>query len=115
MSVLTIYTSQPASYNSRVFAEYLAATLEHPVLVLPLSEMPKPLPERLAPLRLERDELCQELAVIGWHLEQYASGLSLPDACHENGLLADREAKQGRLRAVVATLAAVQKGGLANG
>ncbi|MVN77825.1 hypothetical protein GO988_15950 [Hymenobacter sp. HMF4947] len=104
MPTLTIYTLAPPSYGARAFADYLATQLRSPVRLRPLSELPAPQGERRSSLRLERQELRQDLAVIGWHLEQYAQGRCLPDAGHQNGLLADRDALRSRLRAVERTL-----------
>lgn len=83
--------------------------------VKPLIDLPPPRPARLASLRVEQQELVQEEQTIRWTLDQYAQGLLLPDACHENGLLYQLDAVGSRLRAVTATLQALTVGGQTNG
>ena len=69
-----------------------------------LGQLPKPLPARVASLRLELAGLQQDERTIRWVLSQYAEGLRLPDPCREADLRADLNVTLWRLSAVTATL-----------
>ena len=69
-----------------------------------LGQLPKPLPARLASLRLEQAALQQDERTIAWVLSQYAEGRRLPDAAHEADLHADLDVTRWQLATVTATL-----------
>jgi hypothetical protein len=72
-----------------------------------LGQLPKPLPARVASLRLERAALQQIERTIRWVLGQYAEGLRLPDAARERDLRADLEVTRWQLSQVADKLRAV--------
>jgi hypothetical protein len=109
MKSLLLYAFCPAGVKLAELG--ITGTLARRVRVLPLAALPAPRPQRLRSLRQERDELRQDIKTIGWALQQYRSGARLPDAGHENGLQADLDASISRLRAVEATLRALEGGG----
>jgi hypothetical protein len=69
-----------------------------------LGQLPKPLPARVASLRLEQAALQQIERTICWVLSQYAEGLRLPDASHECVLRDDLDVTRWQLAGVAATL-----------
>jgi hypothetical protein len=77
------------------------------VRILPLGLLPPPRAGRVASLLLEQAALQQDERTIRWLLHQYAEHVLLPDACHENGLHYHLDAVCSRLRAVAATLQAI--------
>jgi hypothetical protein len=72
-----------------------------------LGQLPKPLPARLASLRLDLAGLLQIERTICWVLSQYADGRRLPDAAHERDLQADLDVTRWQLSGVQATLQAL--------
>jgi hypothetical protein len=112
MTFLRLYTSAPAHVKLANLG--LTGTLAKRVRLLPLSALIAPKPQRWYALCQERGELRQAVKTIGWSLQQYRSGAWLPDAGRENGLQADLDASISRLRAVEATLRALE-GGRGNG
>lgn len=108
MPTLRLYSSSPASVKLADLG--LTGQLARQVRLLPLSALPAPRPQRQHALRQERDELRADILTIGWSLQQYRSGAWLPDAGRENGLEADLDASISRLRAVEATLRALEAG-----
>jgi len=72
-----------------------------------LGQLPKPLPARVASLRLELAALLQIERTICWVLGQYAEGLRLPDPCHERDLRDDLCVTRWQLDQVRATLHAL--------
>jgi hypothetical protein len=108
MHSLRLYSSSPASVKLADLG--LTGTLARQVQVLPLTALPAPHPQRMHALRQERDALRADILTIGWSLQQYRSGAWLPDAGRENGLQADLDASTSRLRAVEATLRALEGG-----
>lgn len=109
MNLLRLYTSSPASVKLADLG--LTGTLAQKVQLLPLTALPAPQAQRRHSLRQERQELRTDIQTIGWSLQQYRSGAWLPDAGRENGLQADLDASISRLRAVEATLRALEGGG----
>ena len=75
-----------------------------------LGQLPKPLPARVASLRLELAALQQIERTIGWVLSQYAAGLRLPDAARERDLRADLDVTRWQLGQVQATLGELAAG-----
>jgi len=78
-----------------------------------LGQLPKPLPARMASLRLDLASLLQIERTIRWVLSQYAEGLRLPDAAHERDLRSDLDVILWETANVLAALQAV-KGGVAS-
>ncbi|MDO7853177.1 hypothetical protein [Hymenobacter convexus] len=112
--VINVYTSNPADQGLAGFAVALSHNLCRPVQLLPLSQLPLPDPLRRQALRVEHAELVESIAQVEHDLERLAYGDVPADAGRENGLKADLNALQTRLRAVNATLG-LGKGGEDNG
>jgi hypothetical protein len=75
-----------------------------------LGQLPKPLPARVASLRLDLASLLQIERTICWALSQYAEGRRLPDAARECDLRADLDVTRWQLATVTATLQALAAG-----
>lgn len=75
-----------------------------------LGLLPKPLPARVASLRLEQAALQQIERTIRWVLAQYAEGLRLPDPARERDLRADLDLTHWQLSQGQATLRALAAG-----
>ena len=72
-----------------------------------LGQLPKPLPARVASLRLELAALRQIERTLCWVLGQYAEHRRLPDAARERDLRADLELTRWQMRDVTAALEAL--------
>lgn len=109
MSLILLYTTSPTSLKLADLG--ITGQLQRRVKLLPFSDLPAPLPTRLASLRLERDALRRDIATATWHLALFQQGYYLPDACREQGMRAALAAWQARLHVVLATLQAQGAGG----
>jgi len=72
-----------------------------------LGQLPKPLPARVASLRLDLASLLQIERTICWVFSQYAEGLRLPDASRERDLRDDLSVTRWQLQQVTASLHAL--------
>jgi len=108
MATLHVYSSAPVTTSLACIFQHLSR-LGMPVVVQPLEAMPPALVPSRSWLRMrreERDALCQLLANIGLKLDRHEEGLLRLDAGEEQGLRAERDALQSRLRGVEAALRA---------
>jgi hypothetical protein len=108
MQPIRLYTSSPETLKLADLG--LSGHLATRVQLLPLTALPAPQPQRLVALRQERDEIRRDLAIAKWQLTQFATGSCRPDAGRQEGLKADVDALESRLRAIVLTLKAVGGG-----
>jgi hypothetical protein len=108
--VINVYTSNPADQGLAGFALALGHNLCRPVQLLPLTQLPAPDLLRRQALRVEREELLEQIAQTQHDLERFHFGEWAPDAGRENGLRFTLEALNNRLRAVDAILG-LGKGG----
>jgi len=114
MYTLRIYTS-----TSNVKLADLALGLDRlgqQVVLLPLSELPpRPAAGRPASLRLELQQLQEELTPIGELLDLHTLGARRLDAGTHQGLLARHDDLLSRKRGIERALAQLEKGGQHNG
>lgn len=105
MKFITVYSSRPETTQlACAFQGLRRAGLA--LVIRPLAARPTPSPTRKQRLRLlaERDEVCQLLATLGHKLDLIETGQLLPDAGEEQGLRAERDSLQARLRGLQAAL-----------
>lgn len=110
MSVITVYTSNPADQGLAGFVLALGHNLCRPVQLLPLSQLPAPDLLRRQRLRVERTELVEAIALAQHDLDRYTYGEAQPDASRESGLRFDLDALTNRLRGVD-TVLSTERGG----
>lgn len=115
MSPVTVYSSEPASFQVAT-AFFNLQRLGIVVVLRPLQELEQavatgPHPRRrLASLRVELEQVTLQLVDIGEQLEAHQNGSRQLGAGEENGLYAQRDALQARQRGIQGHLRAVKGG-----
>ena len=103
MQSINLYTSGVADGLLTSLADSLRAE-GRVVRLLPIEQLPAPDPQRRQALRVEREEISEDLARHRATLQAYRAGRRPADAGRENGLLYDIEALSTRLRAIYSIL-----------
>ena len=103
MQSINLYTSGVADGLLTSLADSLRAE-GRVVRLLPIEQLPAPDPQRRQALRVEREEISEDLARHRATLQAYRAGRRSADAGRENGLLYDIEALSTRLRAIYSIL-----------
>ena len=113
MSTVTVYSSEPASFQVAT-AFFNLQRLGIPVVLRPLRELeqavaqgPRPR-RRLCSLRSELEDITLQLIALGERLEAHQNGARRLGSGEENGLYAQRDALQARQRGIQGHLRAVK-------